>query len=70
MFAPSPKNGSVNHGLDELAGSLVSYDGVNGARQQRDEDLDSNVQEGMRSELGETVPIHTTGMVSVWPCLQ
>jgi len=65
LFAPSPKNGSANHGLEELAGSPVSYGGVNGAKSQRDEDLDSNVQEGMRSELGgETVPIHTTGMAS------
>lgn len=66
IYAPSPKNGSVNHGLDELAGSRVSYGGVNGAKQQQDDDLDSNVQDGVRSELGETIPIHTTGMVSTW----
>jgi hypothetical protein len=64
VYAPSPKNGSVSQGLDELAGSHVTY-GVNGGQQQHDDDLDSNVQEGIRSELGgETVPIHTTGMVS------
>lgn len=62
LYAPSPKNGSLNQGLDELAGSPVSYSGVN--KQERDDDLDSNVQQGMRSELGETIPIHTTGMVS------
>jgi hypothetical protein len=64
LYTPSPKNGSLNQGLDELAGSPVSYSGVNGEKQVKDEDLDSNVQQGMRSELGETIPIHTTGMVS------
>lgn len=65
LYAPSPKSGSLNQGLDDLAGSPVSYSGVNGARQERDDDLDSNVQQGMRSELGETIPIHTTGMVGL-----
>jgi hypothetical protein len=65
VYAPSPKNGSVNQGLDDLAASRVSYGGVNGGKQQRDDDVDSNVQDGMRSDLGgETIPIHTTGMVS------
>lgn len=67
LFAPSPKNGSVTQGLDDLAGSPVSYGGV--GKQQKEDDLDSNVQEGLRSELGGTVPIHTTGMVSSFPLI-
>jgi hypothetical protein len=64
VFAPSPKNGSIHQGLDDLAASRVSYDGVNGGKLPQEEDSDSNVQEGVRSELGETVPIHAAGMVS------
>jgi hypothetical protein len=66
IYAPSPKNGSVNHGLDDLANSRVSYGGAANGEKEHDDDLDSNVQDGVRSELGgETVPIHTTGMVSL-----
>lgn len=63
VYAPSPKKGSASQGLDDLAGSHVSYGGKSGKPQQ-DDDMDSNIQDGLRSEFGgETVPIHTTGPV-------
>ena len=60
VYAPSPKKGSLSQGLDDLAGSHVSY-GARSGKQRQDDDMDSNAQDGLRSEFGgETVPIHTT----------
>lgn len=59
VYSPSPKKGSNSQGLEDLAGSHLSYDARSG--KQQDDDMDSNMQDGLRSEFGdETVPIHTT----------
>lgn len=52
LHAPTPRNGNGSPRLDNLnyAGSPAPF-----ANELRDDDADSNVQDGLRSELGDLV---------------